>query len=328
MQEQLEKHPYIQEIISLEKQYQDRKEFHRHAESTLVKMGQDDDFLKAVVKRNFEDPGYLAQKWSLYNIPFFYIYETADFNVKIHFFPGMKQFVPGTAAHCIHHHNNYILTTAAIFGSGYEAMLFDKQITMDPQSLETHLKLYKTFSQAEFPVHMVDSWQPHLVYNPESYSATLQLWTPEEKKITDGLRSNPVLKAFKKPIRQLIYSFGLEKKFGISAKRTYQWYPEGRHFKAIEENEYFAPTRKSVGDDVNRYSMQTVFYFIQKRQIADTVLLERLKKNPSTPAYYIPFINMLLKGEPVQETFCKETINIPQKTYKRQDVFNALGKLS
>ncbi len=326
MQEQLENHEYIREILSLEKKYPDRQEFHAHAGPVLSRMGQDDDFLRKVIKRNFEDQGYLNQKWSLYNIPFFYIYETADFNLKIHMFPGMRNFVRGTAAHCIHHHNNYILTTTAIFGSGYEAMLFDKEIFMDPVTLVTKLSLYKDFNQDDEPVHTVDAWQPHLVYNPRTFSATLQLWTPDEKRVTDSLRTNPVLKAIKSPLRKIIYSFGLEKRFGIAAQKTYQWYPEGDHFKGIEEDAYFAPTRNAVGPEVNTYSMQTVFYFLQQKGLIDNELLSRMKNNPGVPSYYLPFIEKALKNEMVEETYCKETINIPQGTYSRQDVFNALGK--
>jgi len=324
MQEQLEHHPYIKEILSLEKQYHDRREFHHHAEKTIQAMGADDEFLKMVIKRNFEDSGYHSQKWSLYNIPFFYIYETADFNLKIHFFPTMKNYVKGTAAHCIHHHNNYILTTTAIFGSGYETMLFDKQVNMDPSTLQTTLKLSKQFTQVDFPVHTVDAWQPHLVYNPQLFSATLQLWTPDEKRATDNLRTNPILKAIKTPLRQLIYALGMERTFGIAAKKTYQWYPDGNHFKAIEEDEYFEPTRKTIGEEVNKYSMQTVFYFIQKRNLMDEDLFNKLKNDSTTPHYYLPFIDNILKGETIPETFCKETINIPQKTYNMQDVLNAL----
>jgi hypothetical protein len=326
MQHILESHPFIQEVLSLEKQYTDRKTFHQKAEPLLAKMGADDDFLKLVLKRNFQDKGFLDQKWSLYNIPFFYIYETADFYLKIHFFPSMKHFVPGTAAHCIHHHNNYILTTAAIFGSGYETLLFDKDVRIDPKTLDAQLKITKHFTQKEFPIHRIDAWEPHLVFNPEKFSATLQLWTPDQKRVTDNLRVNPILKAIKNPLRKLIYILGMEKQFGIASQKTYQWYPEKDHFKAIEENIYFEPTRKAVGPEVNSYSFQTISYFLQQRQLVDKPLLTDMLNNPSTPDYYKSFLTDLINGKPIDETFCKDSINIPQKTYMMADVFEASGQ--
>lgn len=326
MQHILENHPYIQEVLSLERQFADRREFHKNAEPLLSRMGSDDGFLKLVLKRNLEDKGFLDQKWSLYNIPFFYIYETADFYLKIHFFPGMKQYVQGTAAHCIHHHNNYILTTAAIFGSGYETLLFDKHVEIDGKTLDTRMKITKHFTQQEHPIHCIDAWEPHLVFNPQKFSATLQLWTPDQKRVTDNLRVNPFLKAIKNPLRKMIYMLGMERTFGIAAQHTYQWYPVGDHFKAIEENEYFEPTRKAVGPEVNDYSLQTICYFLQQRNLIDRPLLESVLTSPITPEYYKPFLNKLLKGETIEETFCKDTINIPQKTYSIRDVYAAAGQ--
>jgi hypothetical protein len=323
MQTMLSDHPYIQEILSLEKKYPNRIDFHRNSEDLLSKMGADNDFLKLVIKRNFQDKGYLNQKWSLYNIPFFYIYETADFYLKIHFFPTMENYVPGSAAHCIHHHNNYILTTAAIFGSGYETFLFEKNPSVDRDSLTSQLKITKHFTQKEFPVHRIDAWEPHLVFNPEKFSATLQLWTPDVKRSTDSLRTNTFLKALKTPLRKLIYLLRMEKQFGIAAQKTYQWYPNGANFTAIEENEYFEPTRKAVGPEVDSYSMQTVFYFIQNKQLVDSDYLKKVLTNSETPNYYKPFIETILEGGKIEETYCKETINIPSKGYMMNDVYHA-----
>lgn len=325
MQHILGDHPYIKEILRLEQAYPDRITFHEKAQHLLAEMGKDDDFLRLVLRRNLTDKGFLDQKWSLYNIPFFYIYETPDFYLKIHFFPGMKQYVAGTAAHCIHHHNNYILTTAAIFGSGYETLLFDKNVQINQNNLETKLKITKHFTQQEFPIHRIDAWEPHLVFNPEKFSATLQLWTPDQKRVTDNLRMNPLLKAIKNPLRKLIYMLGMEKTFGIASQHTYQWYPEGDHFKSIEENEYFEPTRRAVGPEVNQYSLQTICYFIQNRQLIDKELFREVIASQLTPAYYKPFFQALIDGVTIEETFCKETINIPQKTYMLQDVLKASG---
>ncbi len=323
MQQILESHPYIQEIILLENQNPERLDFHKKAEHLLSKMGADDEFLKLIVKRNLDDNGFLNQKWSMYNIPFFYIYETPDFYLKIHFFPKMEHFVKGTAAHCIHHHNNYILTTAAIFGSGYETILFDKKVEIDPQTLKSRLSISKHFTQAEFPVHRIDAWEPHIVFNPEKFSATLQLWTPDQKRVTDSLRFNPVLKFIKQPLRKLIYLFGMEKNFGIAAQKTYQWYVQNNQFMAIEEDVYFKPTREDVGPLVNNFSIQTVCYFIQNRGLVDKSFLTNFIKDSRIPSYYKPYIQLLLDETPIEETFCKKEINIPLKTYTIQDVFDA-----
>ena len=115
----------------------------------------------------------------------------------------------------------------------------------------------------------------------------------------------------------------MEKQFGIASKKTYQWYPIGNQFKAIEENEYFEPTRKAVGVEIDAYSMQTVFYFLQNRNLIDADFLKDFLNKDTTPLYYKTFLSDVLNGVIIEESFCKESINIPAKTYTINDVFIA-----
>lgn len=323
MNDTLFNNPYIQEIVALNQIHLDRNAFHEASRPILKAMGEDTDFLKKVIRRNFDDQGYLNQVWSLYNIPFFYIYETPDFYIKLHFFVPLEHHEKGVGASCIHHHNNYILTTAAILGSGYETMLFSKEIDMDEKTLETKMRVTKHFTQQDQPIHCIDAWEPHVVYNPETFSATLQLWTPDKKRSTDQFRNVSLLKLFKKPIRKIIYMCGLERAFGIAAAKTYQWYPEGDHFKAIEENTYFEPTRKAVGPEIDDYSIQTVCKFIQEKGLVEPAYLQEVLQRKETPSYYKPWLEKLIKGEEIPATYAKNTLNIPSKGFKIAEVAKA-----
>jgi len=321
--ETLVSHPYVQKICELNRIHDDRAELHRQAGPVLQAMGSDAEFLQQVLQRNFDDDGYLKQTWSQYNIPFLYIFENEDVVMKIHFFAAHPTHAAGIAAHCIHHHNNYILTTAAILGSGYETMLFDKNIVTEAG--KTRLRVNKHFTQQEYPVHTIDSWEPHIVYLPEAYSATQQLWTPDKKRATDALRHNPLLKALKTPLRKAIQLLGMEKQFGISVANTVQWYPDGDAFVGIDENEYFAPTRSAIGPEIDSYSIQTVCRFIQEKGILDAAYLQEVVSRPQTPEYYKPWLQKLMQGEDIPETFAKTEINIPMKSYTRADVMRAAG---
>ena len=268
---------YIKEIITLNETILDRKEFHKEAGKLLMKMGQDKQFLLEVMKKNLLDKEYLNRSWTMYEIPFFYIHETDDFFIKIHLFVPLQSYTPHVAASAIHHHNNYLLTTYAAFGSGYETILFEKNIEVDPITKLAKLKIKEYFTQAERPLHIVDAWEPHVVINPTSLSATLVLWSPDKKRVTDSLRSNPLLKALKMPLRKLIYVLGLDKKIGISAKETYQFYVKDNKFYAVLEDIFFAPTRAQGGSLVDDYSIQTVFAFLQRMGLNDPDFFKEFK---------------------------------------------------
>ncbi|MES2618288.1 MAG: hypothetical protein V4613_10435 [Bacteroidota bacterium] len=320
MQNPLENHPYIQELIQLDKQFEDRMDFHKQCEPLLLKMGQDKDFLKAVIKRNFDDEGFLKQQWTGYNIPFFYVHETEHYNLKIHLFPPDKNGQTNIAAHCIHHHNNYLLTTNAFFGSGYETFLFERNPVVNADTLEANLKIAKHFHQKDWNPSRVNSWEPHVVIIPESFSATILIWTPDKKRSTDNLRQNPLLKSIKQPLRWLIHKLGLTRQFGIAEETTYQFYPnpQGKGYKAIEENDYFAPTKAEKGDAVNAYSAQMIFAFIQRCGLLDKDYFNSIKAQ--VPSYYQQWIDKVVNNEQIADVYHRTEINIPQKTYYKEDI--------
>ena len=305
------KNEFVKKVIDLNSKVSNRIDFHNQARELLVEMGGNKEFWNEVFKQNLSDAGYLGRKWTMYEIPFFYVYENDDFYLKVHLFVPLKNYANNIAASAIHHHNNFLLTTFAAFGSGYETMLFEKEVLINPDTKHAKLKIREHFTQQERPVHTIDAWEPHVVINPTSLSATLILWSPDKKRITDNFRSNPLLKAFKQPLRKIIYAFGLDKKVGIAAKDTYQFYTKEDGFVAVPEDEFFEPTRKQSGAEVDDYSIQTVFAFMQRMGFNDTAFLEEMKKSKVVPAYYHKWIDMLLKGETIPDTFAKESINIP-----------------
>jgi hypothetical protein len=319
---------FVKQIISLNSGVPDRHEFHRQAAPILIQMGKDKAFWDEVFKMNLEDKGYLQRKWTMYEIPFLYVYENDDFYLKVHLFVPLQSGRKDVAASAIHHHNNYLLTSHAAFGSGYDCMLFEKHIEVNPMTKSAKLKIRRRFNQKEEPVHMVDSWEPHVVINPESLSATIVLWSPDKKRATDALRSNPLLKALKTPLRKLIYMLGLDRKIGIAAKETYQFFAQDGKFHAIPEDDFFAPTRAQAGPEVDDYSIQTVFAFMQRMGFNDRTFLSRLRTEKDVPPYYHKWIDMLLNNKPIEDTYAKEKINIPAGIMSVKDILAADEGLS
>ncbi len=314
---------YVEQIIRLNEECVDRGEFHKRSGNLLKQMSGDLEFWTEVFKRNLTDKEYLNRKWTMYEIPFFYVYECDDFYLKVHLFTPLKTHEPGVMASAIHHHNNYILTTYAAFGSGYEAMLFEKDFRIDKDTKQVNLRIREHFTQQQKPLHTVDAWEPHVVINPTSLSATLVLWSPDKKRATDSLRSNPILKALKTPLRKIIYALKMDKAVGIAAEKTYQFFVKDKKFYAILEDEYFAPTRAQAGEHVNEYSVQTLFSLMQQMGFKDMEFISGLKNNAQVPKYYHKWIDHILNGTQIEETYAKEWINIPGGRAYVKDILDA-----
>ena len=313
---------YIKQVLSLHEEFPDRKVFHEKVGPVLKEMAEDNNFMRDVVKRNFDDQGFLNQKWSGYNIPFMYIFENDFINIKVHLFPPLESKKEHMAAHCIHHHNNYLLTTYDFFGTGYETILFDKKIE-ELEGDHVQMGISENFKQSERNPHTVDAWEPHIVFAPQDLSATLLMWTPDKVRSTDSLRNVSFIKAFKKPLRKLIQLFGLESSFGIAEAATYQWYVNNDKFYRIEEEKYFSKTKAEIGPEVNDYAAQMIFAFIQRAKLFDPEYFKAKLEANNLPDYYHRFIEMAISNETIEDVYHRDEINIPNKMYTKADILKA-----
>ena len=316
-------HPLTQQIKELSEQITDRREFHAKAENVLREMASDKEFLDAVVQFNFNRSSFLEHNWSLYEIPCLWIADLGDFQMKFHVFLPMKDFQEGIAGSCIHHHNNYLLSTLGVTGSGYESFIFEKDSQLDPNKGEISLKVRKHFVQKEGSLTLVDSWEPHVVFNPREMTVTLTLWTPDAKRSTDKLRHNPILKAFKKPLRNVIHAFGMDDKVGIASANTYQYYEHNGAFKAIKEDEFFAPTRAAKGDNVNEDYIRSIFAFLQRMNYSNRTYLMELSDKPETPEVWKKWIAKYLADEEITAAQSTAEINIPGKILRKENILGA-----
>jgi hypothetical protein len=313
-------HEVLNKIKSLNASVEDRHQLHAQIAPLLMSLGKDKAFWNQVFKMNLSDPDFLNRKWTLYEIPFFYVYENDDFYMKVHLFTALESREINILASAIHHHNNYLLTTYAAFGSGYETFLFESNPNTNQETKAVKLKIVDRFKQKDRRLHLVNSWTPHAVVNPETFSATLVFWSPDKKRTTDKLRSNPILKALKGPLRKIIYLLGMDKSVGIAAKNTYQWYPQNNQFIGILEDDFFAPTRAADGPIVDNYSVQSIFHFMQQMGFDDFEFIRSMKSNKDVPSYYHQWIDLFLDKKPIPETFAKAEINVPNKRITIEEV--------
>ncbi|NND77797.1 MAG: hypothetical protein HKN39_06405 [Flavobacteriales bacterium] len=316
-------HPLTNKVQALSDQIDDRKEFHSAAEGVLLEMAASPEFLDGVVQYNLDRPEFLEHNWSLYEIPCLWIADTGDFQMKFHVFLPMEKFEAGIAGSCIHHHNNYLLTTLAVCGSGYETFIFEKDGQFDPDKGDIELRVRENFVQKEGTMTLVDSWEPHVVFSPKEMTTTLTLWSPDAKRSTDKLRHNPVLKAFKKPLRFMIHAFGMDKKMGIASAKTYQFYEHDGKFEAIEEGEYFAPTKAAKGPEIDDDYVRTIFAFLKAMNYQNTEYLGELAEKDSTPAVWKKWALKYVVRDLILPATSSAEINIPGKILRKESILKA-----
>lgn len=311
----------ISDLRQLSDEVQDRRKFHEAAKPLLEAMSEP-DFIAYVFEKNLNDPKYLKRAWSTYEIPFLYIDETNHYYTKYHIFPPVESRDTEKAANIVHHHNNYLLTSFTVQGPGYHTMHFAKEI-QELEGNEVKLKLEKDFFHGNREFSLVDSYEPHIVFNMNKLTTTLVLWSPDQKHLTDGLRNHPLIKPFKKPIIATINALKLNRIVGVSDAKVYQWYvQDGKSYKILEED-YFGMYKAVLGPEIDEFFTQAVSLFVQQSRYNNQEFLQSKIDSDDTPDHWKKWLGYLIEGKTIPEVYGKEEINIPSKKITQSEVRKA-----
>lgn len=178
---------YVTNISNLTKKYEGKK-LHKKASSYLKKIGTIDFFIETL-NNNLKSNDFFNKKWSMYEMPYLVIYKDEEIELRFNlFFPtAEKDF--NSVSHLIHHHENSILSTYVVDGSGYQTIEFDKNFVLHSDGT-AKLNKIKDIRLNKGQSNIVDILSPHVISNVLTPTLTLNLWTFESDNVTDKERAH------------------------------------------------------------------------------------------------------------------------------------------
>ena len=168
-------------------------------------------------------------------------------------------------------------------------------------------------------IDFVDANTPHIVFYPESISATYALWSKKTKNdASNKLKKIPIIFKFKNQLRKLMEVLHLEKMVGLSKVEYFDFFPENGKLLAMKERIHYDP---HVG--TNEHFLNNMFHFIQKTGFHDLPFLQQLLNSPSTPENAGVYINKLISKEVIEYDFLAAFMNIPKVNLNFEEVVAA-----
>lgn len=313
----MKENKYVQEIVSVFNNHNnDRYKCHELLQKILKKAAADSLFLYDVIRHNLNSPEFIEKKrhYSTLALP---VIATPDFNIVINIFPPLPDRTTNISFQSIHHHGNLLLTTAALFGPGYESIVFKKNYTIDKESYLTKMEREKTYQFKQGVVEFIDKFQPHIVFYPESISATLALWSNDQKTGMEAFKKFTLLQKFKKPIKQLLKATGLSKSLQLNEVSFFDFYPEKEKLYAMKDRLEYS----FIGSNEN--FIQNIFHFIQQTGFNDNLFLSELKEKKFINLFTKQMIDKVLKGEQIKDEFIPQHLNVPKVNLLKDDILKA-----
>jgi hypothetical protein len=164
----------------------------------------------------------------------------------------------------IHHHGKLLLSTATIFGPGYEHWTFSPP---EPQDASQRLWRMHLLERAPHPLHhvaFVDAHVAHVPMYPSELTLTLALWSSSAPTtVTDFVKRVPWVNRNAAKLRDVSDRLGLRKTLDLNVVEYFDFYPSEQGFVGMRERQEFA-----LGPNENY--LHSLFHVIQQ---SDNALL-------------------------------------------------------
>jgi hypothetical protein len=308
------------ELVRIFRSSATKHEANARATPVLEQLSRDPAFLSAVIAKYLTTPGALDKK----------NYPVVGMDIALNPWFGLVANcwipLPGRETNistkAIHHHGTMLLSTATLWGPGYEHWMFSMPEPVSEASDVYTMKLLEAAPHPRHHVAFVDKWTAHAPLYPEALSITLALWsnsTPTTWR--DRVKRLRMFKGRENQLRQLAVNLGLKKGLDLKVVDSFDFYPDGEGFRVIRE-------RKEFPLGPNDDHVSSVFHVVQQtgneRLARDVRKAIDAGKVTTGRAAVERLVAQLEKGTPIDGRLSTGHYDVPTMNFTRAEIERAL----
>lgn len=306
-----------QELLAVFRDSRNKHEAHVRARPILEGATRSNRFLSCVLERYLADPESLNRK----NYPVVGI--TAElnpfFSLVVNGWIPLPSRSTDVSTKMIHHHGDMLLSTATLFGPGYEHWLFSK---IRPHDEARDLYAMDVVEAAAHPCHhvaFVDAWTPHTPFYPSDLSITLCLWS-HQHPVTwrDHMKRSPLFRGRESAMRDAAKKLGLRRTLDLKIVENFDYVPTAEGFQVMRERQEFAlgPTEDHLASlfCIMQRTGNDHLARVVRRQLANGTVL-------AAPDAVIELTQKLERQSPIDGKLSEGLhYDIPYANFSRDDV--------
>lgn len=315
---------YIEELNRIFRTASNKHQAHQESRRVLEDISTDRAFITAVIRRYLSS----AQAFNKRHYPV--VGMNVNLNPDYHLVANCWIPLPTREANvstkAIHHHGTMLMTTATVFGPGYEHWLFTQPVVMDPERELYAMEVTERKPHSLYDVSFVDAYEPHLPLYPAGLSITLALWSGREKTTwMDRVKRLPTLKKNEPLLRRFAQRTGLAKQLALKVIRLFDFFPTQEGFKGMRERVEFP-----LGP--NEDYLQSLFHILQETQNDSLAPLVENHLNAGKVDFANrPLIQRLLKdlkrGQPIEGRLSDCHLTVPHATFRGEEIERTITAL-
>jgi hypothetical protein len=311
------------ELIAVFRSSATKHEANERAKPIMEQLSRDPGFLTAVLQHYVATPGVLDKR--NYPVVTMNLALNPWFGIDANCWIPLPDGNTNLSTKAIHHHGDLLLTTATLFGPGYEHWQFTMP-KLTPGSADVYtMDVIESAPHPRHHVSFVDKWTPHVPFYPNKLSITLALWSNSRPTTwRDHVKRIPIIKGRTKQLRQIALKLGLKKRLDLKVVESFDYFPVEQGFNVINKRTEFA-----LGPNMD--NLCCFFQVLQEtgnEHLARDVrrAIDDRKVTIGRPNVE-ELVKKLERGTPIQGRLSEHHHDIPEMNFTREAIYEALDAL-
>lgn len=317
-------HDAVSELERVFRTSASKHEANTRSQPILEQLSRDPAFLPAVLAKYLQTPGALDKR----------NYPVVGIEIALNPYFGLVANcwipLPGRETHistkAIHHHGNMLLSTATLWGPGYEHWMFSRPRPIDESAGLYAMDLLETAPHPKHHVSFVDAYIAHTPLYPSELSITLALWSNQRPTTwRDHLKRLPGIKGRETQLRNAAQKLGLTKTLDLKIVSSFDYYPVADGFQVMRE-------RKEFELGPNEDHVYSVLHVVQatgnehlSRQVRRAIDDGKVSTGRATVQ---KLLGALEQGRPIEGKLSEGHYGLHYANFTRDDIRKALSSLA
>ncbi|MBX3228135.1 MAG: hypothetical protein KIT84_27080 [Labilithrix sp.] len=312
----------VEELVSIFRSSATKHEANRRAAPVMEQLTREPAFLTAVLERYLETPAALNRR----NYPVVGVDIALNpwFGLVANCWIPLPSRETNVATKAIHHHGDMLLTTATLFGPGYEHWMFTlpQRVSGSANERMHSMELIEAAPHPRHHVSFVDAWTAHTPLYPRSLSITLALWSKRFPTTwRDRAKRLPIVKDQTRALTEAARVLGLRRALQLNVVESFDFFPVADGFEVMPERKEFS--LGPISDHVH-----SVFHVVQETGNEHLARTIRRQVDRGVVRAGRPVVEELLvdleRGRPIAGKLSEGHYGVPYANFTRDDIERSL----
>lgn len=313
----------VDELLRVFRAHENKYDAHRAATPLLEEFSRDQWLFTNILENHLARPAiYEKLHYPVIALP---IVLNPYFELVVNCWIPLPDRRTDLSTKAIHHHGKLLLSTATIFGPGYEHWAFSPPTPTD--SSQEHWRM-NLLERAPHPLHhvaFVDAHVAHVPMYPKDFTMTLALWSSSAPTtVKDFVKRVPWINRNAGKLRSVGDRFGLRKTLDLNVVEYFDFYPDEQGFVGMKDRQEFA-----LGPNENY--LYSLFYVIQQshnEKLSPMIRRHIAEIASDSKRIAEKLLRDLEQGTPIEGRLSEGHFNVAHANFTNTQIEHALAKCS